>query len=135
MHALVLSVLKRFDKLLNLKLSSFGAGIVDTWQLSSRTIRHLADWLVMGRKTYRDARGYLRFKDSGRLVHRWAAEKSLGRRLMPGEVVHHKNSFKTDNRRSNLRVFRSSSEHRIHHIRKAWDTRKRRTVVRKRRGF
>ncbi|MFX0046433.1 MAG: HNH endonuclease [Candidatus Hermodarchaeota archaeon] len=88
----------------------------------------------MVRKTYRDARGYLRFKDSGRLVHRWAAEKSLGRKLLPGEVVHHKNSFKTDNRRSNLLVFRSSSEHRIHHMKKAWETRRRRRAVRRRRG-
>ncbi|MHA2378463.1 MAG: HNH endonuclease [Candidatus Thorarchaeota archaeon] len=88
----------------------------------------------MGRKTYRDARGYLRFKDSGKLVHRWAAEKSLGRRLRPGEVVHHKNSFKTDNRRSNLRVFGSSTEHCIHHIKQAWEQKRRRTATRRHRG-
>jgi len=88
----------------------------------------------MGRKTFRDPQGYLRFKDSGKLVHRWAVEKSLGRKLLPGEVVHHKNSFKTDNRRSNLQVLRSSSQHRIHHMKKAWENRRARKAVRKRRG-
>ncbi|MFQ5833297.1 MAG: HNH endonuclease [Candidatus Thorarchaeota archaeon] len=88
----------------------------------------------MGAKTYRDAQGYLRFKDSGRLVHRWKAEKSLGRKLHPGEVVHHKNSFKTDNRNSNLRVFSSSAKHRAHHIKRAWEQTRRRRSVRRRSG-
>lgn len=40
-------------------------------------------------QTYIDERGYIRFSDSGRLVHRWVAEKTLGRKLNPEEVVHH----------------------------------------------
>jgi hypothetical protein len=75
----------------------------------------------MGRKTYRDARGYMRFKDSGRLVHRWLAEKKLRRKLKPNEVVHHKNRIKTDNRISNLKVFDSRLKHRAHHAKKAWE--------------
>jgi hypothetical protein len=30
-------------------------------------------------KVYLDENGYYRFKDSNKLVHRWAAEKKLGR--------------------------------------------------------
>ena len=32
-------------------------------------------------KVYLDENGYYRFKDSDKLVHRWAAEIKLGRRL------------------------------------------------------
>ncbi|MHA2142241.1 MAG: HNH endonuclease [Candidatus Thorarchaeota archaeon] len=85
----------------------------------------------MGRKTYRDKNGYLRFRDSGILVHRWIAEKNLGRKLRSGEVVHHKNKIRTDNRSGNLQVFSSKSRHRAHHIKKAW-TRTRRSRTRKR---
>ena len=35
----------------------------------------------------------------------------LGRKLQPGEVVHHKNCDKTDNRRKNLWVFESQEKH------------------------
>lgn len=76
--------------------------------------------IVMPSKTYRDARGYLRFKDSGRLVHRWKAEKKLRRKLKPGEVVHHKNRIKTDNRTSNLEVLTSRKAHWARHAQDAW---------------
>ncbi|NHJ14115.1 MAG: hypothetical protein EAX95_10595 [Candidatus Thorarchaeota archaeon] len=75
----------------------------------------------MAGKTYRDSHGYLRFRDSGRLVHRWAAEKKLGRKLSSGEVVHHSNRIKTDNRRRNLIVFSSQKEHRAQHIKQSWE--------------
>ena len=85
----------------------------------------------MPRKTYRDVRGYLRFIDSGKLVHRWKAEKMLGRKLKPGEVVHHESKIKTDNRYANLTVFESRKAHQAHHIKKAWEqTRRRRTLKR-----
>ncbi|MFX0107465.1 MAG: HNH endonuclease [Candidatus Hodarchaeota archaeon] len=86
----------------------------------------------MGSKTYRDSRGYLRFKNSGKLVHRWAAQKKLGRSLKPGEVVHHKNRIKFDNRRGNLQVCSSRAQHRALHIKAAWERTKRPRTRRKR---
>lgn len=55
-----------------------------------------------------DCRGYV-------LEHRLVAAETLGRDLLPGEVVHHENRVRDDNRPSNLRVFASQSEHMKHH--------------------
>lgn len=68
-----------------------------------------------GLKTYIDQKGYRRFIDSGIPVHRYLAEKKLGRKLYPGEVVHHINRNKLDNSPDNLEIFESQEEHdRIH---------------------
>lgn len=47
--------------------------------------------------------------------HQIEAEKKLGRRLQAGEVVHHINGIKADNRHENL-VVMTNSEHRRQHI-------------------
>ena len=55
-------------------------------------------------KTYIDKLGYLRFKDSGLSVSRWVVAKTIGRKLKPKEIVHHKNRVKTDNSPNNLQL-------------------------------
>ena len=44
-------------------------------------------------------------------IHRVAAEKALGRSLEPGEIVHHINGDRSDNRPENLQVMRSQGHH------------------------
>ena len=57
------------------------------------------------RGQYIDERGYARYKDTNKLVHRHVAEKYIvHRKLLPGEDVHHKNRNKLDNRIENLEV-------------------------------
>jgi len=56
-------------------------------------------------------KGYKCFTNSGIPVHRHVAARKLGRPLKAGEVDHHINRNKTDNRRSNLYVFKSQSQH------------------------
>jgi len=60
--------------------------------------------------------GYKFYANSGKSVHRHVAEQKLGRPLRNGEVVHHINRDKTDNRRSNLWVFKSQAQHDAIHI-------------------
>jgi hypothetical protein len=66
---------------------------------------------VRSGKTYIDNAGYRRFNGSNTPVHRYAAEKKLGRELKPSEVVHHKNRNKLDNSPGNLAVFGSQKKH------------------------
>ena len=59
--------------------------------------------------------GYLQFTVPKQLVHRVVAERKIGRKIRPGEHVHHKNENKLDNRPSNLEVL-SAADHRRRHI-------------------
>ena len=59
----------------------------------------------MAKTYYR--RGYKRFSDSGKSVARHVASRKLYRPLRNTERVHHINRDKSDNRRSNLWVFKT----------------------------
>ena len=51
----------------------------------------------------------------GRHTHRVVAELMLGRPLRPGEVVHHKDGNKRNNRMENLEVLPSQAAHAKRH--------------------
>jgi hypothetical protein len=65
--------------------------------------------------TYKDENGYLRFKNTNKLYHRWVKEKEIGRRLIKGEIVHHKNGNIEDNRPENLELL-TAKEHFKRHV-------------------
>jgi hypothetical protein len=60
---------------------------------------------------YKDKWGNLRYRDSNKTIARAVMEKFFGHPLSPGSVVHHKNRDKTDNRPSNLWVFKTQRSH------------------------
>lgn len=47
-------------------------------------------------------------------------EKYIGRFLEPGEIVHHKNKIRTDDRIENLHLFKNQSEHFSFHKKEYW---------------
>lgn len=49
------------------------------------------------------------------LEHRHVMEQTLGRKLRPGETVHHKNTKRADNRPGNLELCASQGQHNNHH--------------------
>ena len=66
-------------------------------------------------KTYVDKNGYLRFKDTNKLVHRWVIRKH-GIRLRGYHQVHHIDGNKLNNDISNLQVITRGEHERIHNI-------------------
>ncbi len=71
-------------------------------------------------ETYLDGKGYRRFSNSKKLVSRWVASKKLGRTLKSQEIVHHKNRIKSDNRSSNLWIFKNQKQHNKTHKIDGW---------------
>lgn len=72
--------------------------------------------LKLPKGTYYDEKtGYIKFKNSNRLFHRWVMYKHLNRRLKRGEVVHHINGNKRDNDIKNLKVISWLEHIKIHY--------------------
>ncbi|MGC3943062.1 MAG: HNH endonuclease [Chryseolinea sp.] len=57
--------------------------------------------------SYIDDKGFARYCSSGELIHLLVAQRKLGRKLKPWEIVHHRNRNKLDNRPINIYVCRN----------------------------
>ena len=64
--------------------------------------------------TVKDRKGYPRWKDSGKLVHRTVASNMVGGPIGRDRVVHHKDGDKSNFRKSNLVVMKRSAHSRLH---------------------
>ena len=64
-------------------------------------------------------KGYREISVNGKvaLEHRFVMSQYLGRPLLHGEIVHHLNGDKTDNRINNLELIESIAAHNVRHLR------------------
>jgi hypothetical protein len=77
----------------------------------------MASWNAGTGKGWVDRRGYRWIRVNGRSVreHRHIMEQHLGRKLLPTEIVHHRNGDTADNRLDNLEVMQGGDHMRHHH--------------------
>jgi hypothetical protein len=65
-------------------------------------------------KIFKDKKGYPRWKNSKKLVHRTVAANMVGGPIGKGRVVHHKDGNKSNFRKSNLTIKRRSDHSSLH---------------------
>jgi len=67
-------------------------------------------------KVYLDMHGYLRTRINGKEVrlHRYVMEQHLRRKLLPTEIIHHKNGVRIDNRIENMEIVTRAQHRAIH---------------------
>ena len=63
---------------------------------------------------YYDKKGYPRWRNSKRLVHRTVAANKVGGRIFKGMVVHHRDENKKNFRKSNLVIMTRSAHSKLH---------------------
>ena len=66
------------------------------WTCKQKAGAAIANVIIAEKYRYTGTKTYV--KRGGRHEHRVVAEQMLGRTLLPGEIVHHKNQNKKDNR-------------------------------------
>ena len=72
--------------------------------------------ILSERATYKSKKGYVYFEDTNQSVHKLVMETYIiHREMKKGEVIHHINGDKADNRISNLKLFANHEEHDRHH--------------------
>ncbi len=68
-------------------------------------------------RIYKDKQGYKHYEGSDKPVHLHVAERKLEGKIRPGETVHHIDYGKSNNLRSNLKVYPSQADHYVIHFR------------------
>jgi|GEM_PF-757295 len=80
-------------------------------------------WYRFKRGFYYDKKGYPRWRNTNRLVHRTIAAKKFGGKIPPGLVVHHRDENRGNFRDGNLVTMTRSEHARLHtreRMRKWW---------------